>query len=293
MSDTPFTSPQPSFGSIASIFRGPFLERVALNTHTRTILELADYYAAFSPPSGTAPLRDWFDFFYNLLFERYRCEYVYKNAIATKIFLSRHSLKDSFMTDELRSGASRADVAILNGTSVVYEIKSQYDSFDRLPGQIADYRRIFDQIIVVTTEPKAASLDKSVDADIGLIVMRKDGTLSTVRKPESNKHNTDPATIFDCMRQIEFCRATAEAFGLLPDVPNSKLYCTIKEMFCSLKPAKAHDLMVRQVKSRGKKKPFADLILNAPISLKHACLSFTKSQSMAISINDRLGASLI
>jgi hypothetical protein len=287
MRDTSRTSTQ-SFGPIASIFRSPFLERIARNTHTRTILELAEYYSAFNPPCATAPLRDWFDFFFNLLFERYRCEYVYKNAIASKIFLSRHSLQDSYMTDELRSGKSRADVAILNGTSTVYEIKSQYDSFARLSGQLADYGKIFDLIYVVTTDIMATCLMHDIAPNIGVIVMRENGTLSYTRKAQSNKHNTDPGYLFDCMRQAEYCRATVEAFGLIPEVPNSRLYGTVKDMFCSLEPDRAHDLMVRQVRLRGKKKPFADLINSAPLSLKHACLSFTKSQAMAVEINDRL-----
>jgi len=282
-----------SLGSIVPIFRGPFLEKVALGSHASTILELGDHYSYFNPPSTSAPLRDWFDFFYKLLFEQYRCEYVYKNAIATKIFLSRHSLQDSYMTDELRSGASRADVAILNGTSTVYEIKSQYDSFDRLSSQLADYRKIFDLIYIVTTVPKAASLTYEVESDIGVIAMRQDGTLSTVKRAQSNKHNTDPAAIFDCMRQVEFCRAIVEVFGMLPSVPNSQIYRTAREMFRSLRPEVAHDLMVSNVKIRGKRKPFADLINNAPVSLKHACLSFTRSQAMAVTIHDRLGVPLL
>jgi sRNA-binding regulator protein Hfq len=277
-----------SFGSIAAIFRGPFLEKVATGTHARAILELANYYSDFHPPSQSGPLSEWFDSFYTLLFERYRCEYVYKNAIASKIFLSRHSLQDSYMTDELRSGASRADVVILNGTSTVYEIKSQFDSFDRLPSQLNDYRRIFDLIYIVTTVSMAAPLSDIVTNDIGVIVMRQDGSLSTVRKALSNRHNTDPAAIFDCMRQEEFCKAVTEACGPFPKVPNSEVYRVAKNLFCSLPPYRAHDLMVRHLKRRGKKKPFEDLIRAAPVSLKHACLSFTKSQAMAQQIQSRL-----
>ena len=148
--------PPTAMGSIAALFRSPFLERIASGTHIDPILELADHFSGFNPPSPDARLAEWFVFFYRLLFEHYRCEYVYKNAIATKIFLSRHSLQSSLMTDEIRSVKSRGDVAILNGTSTVYEIKSHYDSFDRLDGQLADYKRVFDHIYLVTTEKKSA-----------------------------------------------------------------------------------------------------------------------------------------
>ena len=197
------------------------------------------------------------------------------------------------MTDEIRSANSRADVAILNGTSTVYEIKSQYDSFDRLHGQLSDYKMVFDRICIVTTYAKAASAISDLEPIIGVIAMREDGSLSVLREPQSNKSNTDPAAVFDCMRQAEFCRAVVESLGQIPQVPNSQLYRVAREMFCSLPPAAAHDLMVSQIKKRGKRKPFADLIEKAPNSLKHACLSFTKSQAMAKNITERLSEPLI
>jgi hypothetical protein len=282
-----------TMGSIAALFRCPFLERVADGTHVAPIIELADYYSDFAPPSPNARLRDWFEFFYGLLFEKYRCEYVYKNAIATKIFLSRHALQNSFMTDEIRSAKSRGDVAILNGTSTVYEIKSHYDSFDRLDTQLMDYRRVFDRIYIVTTEKKGETATKLFEPPVGVIVLRGDGTLSTLREAPSNKGATDPGAVFDCMRRMEYCRAIAQEFGYVPQVPNSQLYRHAREMFCSLPPSVAHDLMVKQIKKRGKKQPFVDLIESAPVSLKHACLNFSKSATMASSIAIRLQEPLI
>jgi hypothetical protein len=282
-----------AMGSIAALFRCPFLERVASGTHIAPMLELAEYYSEFSPPSRTTRLSEWFDFFYRLLFENYRCEYVYKNAIATKIFLSRHSLHTSFMTDEIRSAKSRGDVAILNGTSTVYEIKSHYDSFERLDTQLLDYKRIFDRIYIVTTDKKAEAAVQLFEPMIGVIAFREDGTLSVIRESLSNKHSTDPGAIFDCMRQVEYCRAITEVFGYVPQVPNSQLYRHARNMFCSLSPGIAHDLMLEQVKKRGKKRPFAELIESAPVSLKHVCLSFSKSAAMANDIAARLREPLI
>jgi hypothetical protein len=288
------TSPDsPSMGGIASIFRRPFLEKVAEGIHLPTILELAQHYCDFSPPPTHASLSEWFEFFYRLLLERYRCEYVYKNAIATKIFLSRHSVHTSFMTDEIRSAGSRGDVAILNGTSTIYEIKSHYDSFERLDTQLTDYRRVFDHIYLVTTVKKGESALRLFDPAIGVIALRDDGTLSILRESPSNKLLTDPGTIFDCMRQSEYCRAVTQAFGFVPQVPNSQLYCRAREMFCTLPPYVAHDLMVDQVKKRGKKRPFVELIESAPLSLKYACLSFSKSVTMATNIAARLKEPLI
>jgi hypothetical protein len=188
---------------------------------------------------------------------------------------------------------SRGDIAILNGTSTVYEIKSQYDSFERLDGQIANYRKVFDRIYLVTTEKKSASAVELLEPTIGVIALRNDGSLSTIRESHSHKHQTDPAAIFDCMRREEFSQSLIHAFGYVPQVPNSKLYHYGKEMFCTLSPAIAHDLMVDQIKRRGKRRPFVELIEAAPVCLKHACLSFSKSTTMAKRIADRLREPLL
>ena len=279
----------PSLWGILPIFRAPFLERIGHGTHQSVMCELGDYFADFSPPSVDAPLRDWFDFFYSLLITQYQCEYVYKNVIATRLYLDRrHSFDNSLLSSEFRSGKSRADVVIINGTSTVYEVKSKYDSLRRLDGQLNDYRRIFDRIFVVTQAENAKEILELVDSSIGVLVLSDRCTLDELREAQTNKSNTDPDAIFACMRQVEYSSAIKEAFGYIPDVPNSKLYSESKKLFCQIDPTVAHDLMVKQVRFRGKRKSHADLISEAPHSLKHACLSFSKSQALAVQIKERL-----
>lgn len=277
------------FGAIFPIFRGPFLERVAEGRHVSVLLELQEYFSPLLPPSlDHQPLSDWFNFFYHLLLSRYRCEYVYKNVITTKLYLGCEDLQKSLLTTELRVGESRADVVILNGTSTVYEIKSEYDSFDRLDGQLENYRRVFDLIVIVTTQEKAEPVSDRIPESVGIMSLGEQGELNVLREPSSNKANTDPGKVFDCMRKAEFCAAIRKAFGEIPSVPNSWIYREARQQFCQIDPPRAHDLMVEQLRQRGKRKPFVDLVNSAPESLKHACLSFSKSQSLAKQLKRRL-----
>ena len=194
-----------SFSSILPIFRGPFLERIGYGKHYSTMSELINEFSPTLKQPRPQSLGDWFEFFYLLLTQKYRCEYVYKNTLATSLYLNkRHSLGSSLLINELRVGKSRADVVILNGTSTVYEVKSEYDSFERLEAQIADYRKVFDRIYVMTaTEKVNAVLDK-VEASVGVLKLEEDLRITPAREAQSNKANTDPAMIFDCMRRAEF-----------------------------------------------------------------------------------------
>ena len=57
----------------------------------------------------------------------------------------------TLVVDELglRHGAIRIDLAVLNGTLHGYEIKSDRDTFDRLPNQAKAYNSVFDRITLV------------------------------------------------------------------------------------------------------------------------------------------------
>jgi hypothetical protein len=113
--------------SLAQKSYSPYLSEVCINSG---LLDKID-------PATT--LGQFFEWVYNLLFKNYRNEYVYKNVLANKILLGKHSLNTSQILTEFRVGRSKADVVLLNGTSTVYEIKSEYDSFARLEKQIQSY----------------------------------------------------------------------------------------------------------------------------------------------------------
>ncbi|WP_300554835.1 sce7726 family protein, partial [Desulfovibrio sp.] len=50
------------------------------------------------------------------------------------------------------SGASRVDVAVINGALHGYEIKSDQDTLDRLPQQILSYSRVLDRVTLVACD---------------------------------------------------------------------------------------------------------------------------------------------
>ena len=85
-------------------------------------------------------LKELFEKAYKKLLKTYRNEYVFKNAIAKKILLGRHSINSSILFTEFRVETSKADVVIFNGTTHVYEIKTELDTTERLENQIANYK---------------------------------------------------------------------------------------------------------------------------------------------------------
>ncbi|MGW9555447.1 sce7726 family protein [Nocardiopsis sp. NPDC055551] len=62
----------------------------------------------------------------------------------------------------LCAGERRVDLAVINGEMVGYEIKSDVDRLDRLADQATAYGRVFDRMLIVTT-------DRYIDAAVAML----------------------------------------------------------------------------------------------------------------------------
>jgi hypothetical protein len=262
------------YSQLAQFFSAPIIKDIALHGRPPDFMRYVvsnSGYLQLLPKKIT--LGRLYETLYEFLKSQYRCEYVYKNALANKVLLGRHSLKTSALLTEFRVNNSKADAVILNGTSSVYEIKTELDTLERLDGQVASYKKVFDKIYVVTHGSKLAKLQAAVPDDVGIILLSEEYTLQVVRESESHKDMADSAAVFDCLRQAEYCEIIKEEFGKVPDVPNTRLYSECKKLFSSLSPAVAHDGMVRVIKKRQSSTPLQSLMSAIPHSLKLLCLT--------------------
>lgn len=207
------------------------------------------YDLAMSEFKSKSP-RDLYDRAFNSLLHNYKNEFVFTNLIFQKIFISRHKLSKSVLLNELRIGTAKADIVILNGSSCVYEVKSDVDNLTRLQHQLSQYLQAFDYVYIVINQNRVHELGSAILANIGIIVLTKNNTLKTIRTAISNKCNVNPAVLFETLRKDEYSRIIKQEFGFLPNVPNTRFFSECKKMFCTIQPDKAHDLFVTALKQR-------------------------------------------
>jgi hypothetical protein len=94
----------------------------------------------------------------------------------------------------LNQGSVRIDVAVINGSLVGFEIKSEQDDLKRLPAQMEMYNKIFDYIYIVANEKHLPAIKEKVPDFWGIVRVEKFETgfkLDTVRQPIRNQ-NSDP-----------------------------------------------------------------------------------------------------
>ncbi|MBC2148232.1 sce7726 family protein [Listeria booriae] len=83
----------------------------------------------------------------------------------------------------LFNGASRIDIAVVNGVLHGYELKSESDNLKRLPRQIDYYNKIFERMTIVTDRKYLSEVREMVPSWWGIIITKKNrAELRTIRK---------------------------------------------------------------------------------------------------------------
>ncbi len=202
-----------------------------------------------------------------------RDEYVYRAALTHKVLMGTHSLNTACMLNEFRVGACKADLAILNGTATVYEIKSERDSLSRLSNQIETYKKVFAKAYVIAGEHHVRSVLDTISKDVGVLKLSTRYRISTVREAEDRPNRICPIAVFESLRSAE-ADAILRALGVAsPDVPNTQRHSAMRECFRGLNPTDVHFAMVRTLKRTRDLAPLTDLVDRLPRSLYAAALS--------------------
>jgi hypothetical protein len=221
-----------------------------------------------------------------------RNEYVYRSALTQNVLLGKHSLSTASMLTEFRVASSKADLVILNGTSTVYEIKSDRDSLARLSGQVENYRRVFSKIYVIAGENHIDDVLRYVPSSIGVMSLVRWNRISTIREAEVDLSGMSSVAIFESLRTAE---AVAILKGLgrdVPNVPNTQIHEALKAEFCSLDVQAVHDQMVLVLKKSRNLVALGDLIAGLPVSLKAAALSARFSSNERVNLLSAVNATL-
>jgi len=202
-----------------------------------------------------------------------RPEYIYKSALTHKILLGTHSLRTASMLTEFRVGGCKADVVILNGTATAYEVKSERDSLNRLERQVCAYRSVFARVYVISADEHIHAVQEAVPNDVGILQLNGRHQISTLRDAQEGQERISPTAILDSVRTRE-AALILKFLGIpVPDVPNTRMNATLKELFFELDPVDAHRAMVHVLKRTRNLSPLSEFVGLLPPSLQTAALS--------------------
>lgn len=115
----------------------------------------------------------------------------YPNEIYVKYNLIKEwiSKENETVLFEFASGSSRVDICRINGKSYAFEIKTEFDDFDRLDKQLTDYAKLFEYIYVVTPRNRFDIVKDKIPPFCGVILynIRQPGEFKRWTKKKAQK----------------------------------------------------------------------------------------------------------
>lgn len=258
--------------ALSRLFSPGVFREIARKGHSALFARLFSQAGLVATPGQT--VGDAFDGAFAILRRSgLRDEYVYRAALTQNILLGTHSLNTACMLTEFRVGACKADLAILNGTATVYEIKSERDSLARLDNQINNYQRFFSKIYVIAGEAHISSVVDNTPNNIGVLCLSPRSQITKIREAVDSAESVCPITIFESLRADE-ARLILKDFDIEPpELPNTKLRSAMRGLFSQLPPKDVHSSMIKTLKRTRSLAPLSSFVTQLPASLRPAALS--------------------
>ena len=190
---------------------------------------------------------------YEYLGSSYRNEYFYKNTLLNKLLINAHRLKTTTALTEVPIAKSKADFIMINGKAVVYEIKTELDTFDRLESHITDYYKVFDHVCVVTSENQSEELlVRFKDSPVGIYVLSNKNTLRRLNEPETYRDKLQKDQIFKILNKPEYENIVKRIQRQLPNVTPVNYYSECKKIVCEMQLDELYNLFLKELKKRNR-----------------------------------------
>ena len=178
------------------------------------------------------------------------------------------------MLDELglMHGSCRADIAVVNGRLLGYEIKSDQDTLNRLERQIPAYDAIFDAVTLIVSDKHRVAATRRAPKHWGVIISARDKNgeikFRTGRKAKSNP-NVDPLSLTRLLWRNEAAQILTgiDANYASTHLPRAALYAKLADTL-SLRKLKetVRSYLKKRKDWRGQTQPSPDGGLFQPIS---------------------------
>jgi len=195
-----------------------------------------------------------------------------RQALHSKVLKEHHADANTLVLDELglRHGTCRVDIAVLNGYLHGYEIKSDSDTLDRLPTQVAIYGAVLDRATLVVGERHLEKAKPLIPDWWGIKVVTaglRGGITFDTAQPFQMNPTIDPLALAELLWRpevVEILRERGTPADLLRK-PRAVLY---KHLAATVELGELRDLIRQRLKARerwrGHRPPSSGADLSTP-----------------------------
>jgi len=195
---------------------------------------------------------DYLRYVYDILVRHYPNEYVFKNTFLNECLIEDVVVGHSQVYSELRVGNAVADLAIFNGTSKVFEIKTDMDSAKRLDFQLKNYEKAFNEIYLVLPQSKLGHY-QHIAREIGIILYRPNSSSKFEVHRESITNKTvDKDVIMKILHTHEYKSLVKKHFRTLPKMTSFNQFGICRELILKIPNDQLNSYFISIMKARQK-----------------------------------------
>lgn len=206
---------------------------------------------------------------YHILEKNYPNEYVLKNEFLNKWLKKELGTNNSAIFNEFRIGKAIADLAMFNGISKVFEIKTILDKEYRLSNQIQEYRKIFNEVYIIVPDVLLTKYS-NYDESIGIITFDSNSKkFKIVQRAKRNKE-LNPETLMEVLHTKEYLEITEEYYEQLPQMNSFNQFEICKGLISKIPQKELNDLFLSKMKKRKINNHFFNKVNN---EFNQICLS--------------------
>jgi hypothetical protein len=186
---------------------------------------------------------------YKVLEKHYPNEYIIKNEFLNQWLKKELGSNDSVIFNELRIGKAIADLAMFNGISKVFEIKTILDKEYRLSNQIQEYKKLFNEVYIIV--PKV-QLSKYIEYDkcIGIITYDSDFKSFDLVQKSTLNNIIDKDAIMEVLHTKEYLKITKSYYKELPEMNTFVQFETCKKLIANIPDKTLNRLFLEVMKER-------------------------------------------
>lgn len=209
---------------------------------------------------------------YRAIRKKYCCEYVYKNEFITKILINKYGTSKTVVFNEFKIPPSIVDIALFNGESKAFEIKTEYDSPKRLSSQLENYSKFFDKCYLIVSEDLLDKYIHLIDENIGVLLFFHTKTsVELIQFRDAHKNQLiDIALLMRVLHTQEYKNIIETYYGIIPNVSCFKMFDHCFEMMKQIPLEVLRPLILKEIKHR---KNNTSLLRSSPIELRQIALS--------------------
>jgi len=186
---------------------------------------------------------------YKILEKNYPNEYVLKNEFLTQWLKKELGNSDSIIFNELRIGKAIADLAMFNGKSKVFEIKTILDKEYRLSNQLQEYKKLFNEIYIIIPN-ELLSKYIAFDKKIGIITYDSiSKNFELIQKSHFNS-NIDPGVLMEVLHTKEYLGIVKKYYDDLPGMNSFNQFNICKKIIARIPGEYLNELFISEMKKR-------------------------------------------